>query len=495
MADTPGIRGYLLGREDIRRGNADQFAQVQGVLQMQNALQDMQDRSVLRPLQQEQLRLAVQKAAAQQAALQDFANRRGGGVLTPAGALSAGAAQGDVGPTVTNAGRIGTQPGGVLSTGVGYQPEDLVTLQNAGVDTSPYAKIWELANPKLEHVPGVGMTSPRTGQVVASMPRITDTGRAAGLVPDGQGGWTVQVPQGSVEAYSRFQQADEAAKAAYTPFLGQLDAQNRPIPQTTLQFAQGGGSAPVPQAERTTASNEAEALRRVQDAEARGVPASVTVPGGPRQPGVGMGLTPWQRSAAETSGKEEAQLVSGYRQKIPTLNTTLRRLDMLERLNVDDRTYAAAGSEFKTMLGSIAQTFGLEIAKDKTANSELYLAQIGELMKDRLASKDYGSGTGVSNLDLLAARQPLPELAKTQQGRAEIIQAIRADTQGSIRDLTAATQHFDRNLSLSGFQYPSSTERERRDRDVSATVATERPRAQTVRPNISGFRVLGVEGR
>lgn len=162
-------------------------------------------------------------------------------------------------------------------------------------------------------------------------------------------------------------------------------------------------------------------------------------------------------AALEGKFKDDATRVTALEQKLPSLFSTARRIDKLEALTKDDKTYAAAGAELKTQLGSISQAFGLKVNQAKTANSEEYLAHIAELMKDRLASKDYGSGTGVSNLDLLSASKPLPELAKTAQGRQQIITALRADTQRAIQDSQAASDYFAQNNSLRGFRYPSES--------------------------------------
>lgn len=162
-------------------------------------------------------------------------------------------------------------------------------------------------------------------------------------------------------------------------------------------------------------------------------------------------------AAQEGKFKDDATRVTALEQKLPSLFSTSRRIDKLEALTKDDKTYAAAGAELKTQLGSISQAFGLKVNQAKTANSEEYLAHIAELMKDRLASKDYGAGTGVSNLDLLAASKPLPELARTTQGRQQIITALRADTQRAIQDSQAASDYFAQNNSLRGFRYPSES--------------------------------------
>jgi hypothetical protein len=60
----------------------------------------------------------------------------------------------------------------------------------------------------------------------------------------------------------------------------------------------------------------------------------------------------------------------------------------------------------------------------------------------------------------LTAGRPLPEVMKTPQGRQQIIKALRMDTQRSIGDMNSAVEHFDKNLSLKGFQFPSSTQQQ-----------------------------------
>jgi hypothetical protein len=187
----------------------------------------------------------------------------------------------------------------------------------------------------------------------------------------------------------------------------------------------------------------------------------------PRTP-TGVGPTPAGRQAAVTAAEGDAKRVLELEGKIPSMLSVLRRLDRMEKLSADETTFAAAGSELKTMLGSIAQAFGLKVNSAKTGNSEEYLAHVAELLKDRLASKDYGSGTGVSNLDLIAARGPLPEIARTAQGRQQIIQALRADTERNLSDAQSARDYFDASGGLRGFRFPSelAAERDKRTRDL-----------------------------
>ncbi len=165
--------------------------------------------------------------------------------------------------------------------------------------------------------------------------------------------------------------------------------------------------------------------------------------------------TPGERQAQVTKAEADAKRVQLLEEKIPSLNSTYRRLDRLEQLTQNGETYASAGAEIKTLLGSVAQGLGLKVNTDKTANTEEYIAHIAELLKERLSSKDYGSGTGISNLDLATAGRPLPDVMRTPQGRMQIISAIKADTERALKDATAARDFFEKNTTLKEFRFPS----------------------------------------
>ncbi len=165
-------------------------------------------------------------------------------------------------------------------------------------------------------------------------------------------------------------------------------------------------------------------------------------------------------AAQKEKGQLDAKRVQALEEKLPSLNLTSRRLDRLAQLTRDDKAYAAAGAELKTTLGSIAQSLGLNVAKEKTANSEEYIAHVAELLKERLSSKDYGSGTGISNLDLATAGRPLPEIAKTAQGRKQIIDALKLDVERAQLDSIGARDYFEKKSTLSGFRFPSENKNE-----------------------------------
>lgn len=324
---------------------------------------------------------------------------------------------------------------------------------------------WKALNPELKYEGGVPF-NPRTGQPISGLPAVPKTnqqGFSTFLTLNPQTGrFEVNLTPGGREAYGAQQEITERAKARFQPFMGVTDAQNRPIPMTAEQFSgvyggaksQESGQSQVPQAEVSGFSpTEADALARVRESAKQGRTATFTVD--PAKAG-GMGQSPAQQAAGRTIAEGDAKRVLDLEQKIPSLLSVGRRLDRMAVLTKDDKTYAAAGSKLKTDLGSIAQAFGLNVNQSKTANTEEYMAHVAELLKDRLASKDYGSGTGVSNLDILSAQKPLPELAKTAQGRLQIIDALKEDTQRNLQYAQSVRDYFDANQqTLRGFRLPS----------------------------------------
>jgi hypothetical protein len=370
-------------------------------------------------------------------------------------------------------------------------------LAATGAKVDDHLKLWELRNPKINWQGGVPFDE-RTGQIRQGIPMLPQTNQQGfSTTPrfnPQTGQFEVGLTAGGPQAFGLQQDISESARARRDPFMGVTDASGRPIPMTREGFANtyggvgapgmapqasSGASAGVPMADIVGyAPTEADALQRVRDAAKRGQTATFTVD--PSRGG-GMGQTAAEKTTATTVAEGDAKRVLQLEEKLPNLLSVQRRLDRMESLTKDDRTYAAAGAELKSMLGSIGQAFGLPIAKEKTANTEEYLAHVAELLKDRLASKDFGSGSGVSNLDILAAQKPLPELAKTAEGRMQLISALRADGQRAIKDAQAARDYFDANQSLRNFRFPSEVEYEQRSRVEALPKAPGTPPAPATR--------------
>lgn len=381
----------------------------------------------------------------------------------------------------------GAQPQGMPSAGAGQTSPDMagVPMQNpsggpsldqlgalaaSGVKIDDLLGVYKLQHPDMQ-VHGGFAYDPRTitpGFIPQA--QITPQGQGVSMMPGAPGSVPTVAPlPGSLDTAGQFADVGEAAKARRDPMMGVLDAQGRPTPMTRESFSQtyGGVNAPAGGVDRPLgqtsdvfgyAPTEPDALAKVQAAAKKGQTATFSVD--PSRSG-GMGPTPAASVAAKTAAEGDAKRVLELEAKIPSLLSVSRRLDRMAALNHDDNTYAAAGAELKTTLGSIAQSFGLNVNQAKTANSEEYLAHVAELLKDRLATKDYGSGTGISNLDLLSAQKPLPELAKTAQGRTQLINALKADAQRNLGDAQAARDYFDENQGLRNFRFPSEVDAEK----------------------------------
>jgi hypothetical protein len=382
----------------------------------------------------------MQNANAKQAQLapilQQFASRLNAG-QQPAGTASPPTGVSDssaasIGAPWAAVSQIPQQAPSQATQGLPFSLEDITLLKMIGGPdlTSAYTA----SRPNLA-VEG-GFLLDRHRGVQGSVPQTNQQGFSTMTVqdPNTPGGFRVQTVPGAAEAYGQQQRIAHESAANFQPFMGVTDSQGRPIPMTQGSFARSFGGMTA-------------------------TPGGGQVPSGaPR----GVGQTPAQRVTAEESARGDVGRVQALEQKIPNMLSVQRRLTRMEALTKDDQTYAAAGAELKSTLGSISQAFGLKVNESKTANTEEYLAHVAELLKDRLASKDYGSGTGISNLDILAAQKPLPELAKTAAGRLQLISALKSDTERGLRDAQAARDFFDANQSLRGFRFPSEMEAEQR---------------------------------
>ncbi|MFT3804965.1 MAG: hypothetical protein QM766_27570 [Burkholderiaceae bacterium] len=200
------------------------------------------------------------------------------------------------------------------------------------------------------------------------------------------------------------------------------------------------------------------------DAKARGIELRAQIPAGtsggppPSQPGAIPGVpvqSPATAEAAKTTAQLDAQSLSKWEGQIPALTSTLKRLERMREQAQSGSLYANAGAEAKLQFASLAQAIGIPIDVERAAQSEVYLANVAEMVKERLASGAYGAGTGVSNVDLLAANRPLPELTKTPQGRLMLIDALVADTQDALKGVQGARSYYDsNNSSLRGYRWP-----------------------------------------
>lgn len=208
----PGYAGYLYGRQNRRQ---NMISGLEGLGMLSNMQRQEQQMELL------QQDLALKKLAEER-------ERRklafGLGLLGGGGAPSAtaetvltqGAAEGDVGPTVSNAQRMDrlNQPGaGVM----GWSPDQIMGAGVAGL-ASPrdIIAVRGAFLPKYE-VQGGAIMGGAPGQVpqfqgFAPQAKMSDTGQASMLIPTQGGGLQSVIPQGALENYGAFKRVDAAAQ-------------------------------------------------------------------------------------------------------------------------------------------------------------------------------------------------------------------------------------------------------------------------------------------
>lgn len=164
---------------------------------------------------------------------------------------------------------------------------------------------------------------------------------------------------------------------------------------------------------------------------------------------------------AETAGK--VQMAKNDADMIGALQTNDLAANKLKPLlkrmaqNVDN-TFSGSTANFATGIGNLATTLGVanpDIIR-KVGMSEQATTDVAELVRTKI--KALGSGTAISNMDLLFTNRSMPDLLKTPVGRKMVIKAMQADLDLISKDHHAARKYFDdHNGSLSGFVAPSSS--------------------------------------
>lgn len=507
LLGVPGLDGYRAALQDNQARDMNTVGLMQGVLGLQNGILEQQ----MTPLKMEELRMKLARQKQSQDLIKQLMGGgapQGGVLPSPTDAIAQGAAQGDIGPTVTNAARMEQpQAQGMSQGGNGLELPPMI--QAALLSGDPGLEKWAQAQAqqfkptdKIREAIALGFRpgSPEFNAHVG-------TTYSNGLALQTQPGGGVRLANGYLPAMADLERAKEGAKAEFgAPLKVQatINGKSQEISLMPLEYKRYTETGEIParfgaqQAQPKPATGDrsffdANYQNTPQDQAARDAGAQRVIQretqGGaiPTNTVIGMGQPPEIQAAANEMGGIHAKRVGALEEKIPSLNSTLRRLDRVEMLTKDDKTYAAAGAELKTQLNSIAQAVGVKMNVDKTANTEQYIADLAELLKERLASKDYGSGTGVSNLDLATAGRPLPEVVKTAAGRLSIINALRADTQRALKDAQAARSYFQQNKTLDGFTYPSETEQAAPPKTASAPVGG----MPTVGQKVGKYEYLG----
>ena len=126
----PGLQGYVAAEQMAQQRGANQLNQATGILGLQQAAE-------MQPLQRALLEQQVAQMQANAALRAGILSGGGGGApVTPQGTLAQGATMGDIGPTVSNAARIGQ----VGPSGAGMDPRIQAMLLSGDPGMTALAK-------------------------------------------------------------------------------------------------------------------------------------------------------------------------------------------------------------------------------------------------------------------------------------------------------------------------------------------------------------------
>jgi len=157
-----------------------------------------------------------------------------------------------------------------------------------------------------------------------------------------------------------------------------------------------------------------------------------------------------EKAAAVEMAKLDAKTTNELREAGIAAGSTLNVLDRMEKSVTSDKVANGLTADVVSGLQNIAVTLGDKSLASKAAANEQYIADVAELVRGKI--KALGSGTAISNTDLLFTQRSMPELLKTREGKLEIIRAMRSDLQYLSKRGRDAEAHFRKNKgSLEGF--------------------------------------------
>lgn len=160
---------------------------------------------------------------------------------------------------------------------------------------------------------------------------------------------------------------------------------------------------------------------------------------------------------AESAGrvemaKKDADMVNTLRQNAVAAGHTENVLNRMERAVKNDTTANGTGAETIGALQNIAVTLGDKDLANRASANEQYIGDVANLVREKI--KALGSGTAISNVDLLFTKQSMPDLIKTKQGKLLIIDAMKKDLAYIKDEAKSADTHFRANNgSLGGWSF------------------------------------------
>lgn len=119
-----------------------------------------------------------------------------------------------------------------------------------------------------------------------------------------------------------------------------------------------------------------------------------------------------------------------------------------------DKTFNGPLAEVMTSAGGLVSYFDPNDSLSKKASdSQAYYASLQELVRNKL--KAYGSGTAVSNLDLISAEKSVASLINTNEGKKLILQAIIDDMNRAEANMQSKINFYEDKGTLHGWRPPN----------------------------------------
>lgn len=184
-------------------------------------------------------------------------------------------------------------------------------------------------------------------------------------------------------------------------------------------------------------------------------------------PGFGQTNPQWEERAALFNKENAARLKTFIDAGDKATNVMMITKDLAE---LSDRALAGGLAGAATRAGAtVSGALGLPVP-ESVSNSEQFAARAGGLFKDMLSA--FGSGNGISNLDLMTVKDQLPDLAKSHEGRQKIIAAMYKAADINKYNADKAREDYMANRPIqfdttAGGKYPVNPERGRGAEHVS----------------------------
>lgn len=440
LDSIPGLGGYLGMRNQLQ---GDQMAQLQQMQALGGLLGQFQSQA----LQEQQIKMAQQKAAKEQMFM-DLAMRSMGPQQDPRAipALAAGA-QGE-GPTVAAADRMAAMP----MPGGTKQGPDLGLIQAMSLINpaagSALLKVHQEMNPGLK-VDGGYVYDPRALQAGQFLPQVktSQDGKASMLTPTPGGGLQMSPVPGAVGTFGSFEDRANESRARFDlverkpispdaapeyrsrlELLGGAPAvpvQNPPTSAAPAPAAgmpdvraPGAGQAPAGSRERILSQELASEQAALQDATQRGDMGAVASArrniasierelGGVRTPsaggGVPAGMSPNEQARQENRAAFGKTMNQDAAKSFVTLHEdTAKATQALpfiqeSRKALQSGIITGMGANFRQDFGRALNLAGFQGAQNEVENTQVFASTMARQVLPLV--KALGAGTAISNAD------------------------------------------------------------------------------------------------